>query len=147
MTVTAVPEGYHSIQPYLILSGATRAIEFYKKAFGANERLRMEKGNRVSHAEIRIGDSVIMLADEHPEINAFGPSHFGGSPVSLLIYTSDCDAMYKQAIAAGAKSEREPKDQPYGDRMAGIVDPFGYRWYLSTHIQDVSKDELEAQNF
>lgn len=144
MAVQPIPDGYHSVQPYLIIDGAARAIEYYKKAFGATERLSMkEKDGRVSHAEIQIGDSVVMLADENPQIQAFGPTHYGGSSVSLLIYTEDCDAMYHQAIAAGAIGVREPADQFYGDRMAGIDDPFGYKWYIATHIKDVSKEELE----
>jgi PhnB protein len=143
--VKAIPDGYHSVQPYLIVKGATAAIDFYKKAFGAKERLRMENEGRIGHAEIEIGDSCIMLADEHPQIGAYGPEHYGGSPVSLMIYVTDCDAVYAQALKAGAKSDREPKDQFYGDRMAGVVDPFGFRWYLGTHIKDVSKEELQQQ--
>jgi PhnB protein len=147
MAVKPIPEGYHSIQPYLMFDGAAKAIEFYKKAFGATERLSMKQPDgRIGHAEIQIGNSVIMMADENPHIQAFGPAHYGGSPVSLLIYTEDCDAMYRQAIAAGAKGEREPADQFYGDRMAGVEDPFGYRWYISTHIKDVSKEEMEKQH-
>lgn len=127
-----------------MINGAANAIEFYKKAFGATERLCMKQPDgRVGHAELQIGDSCIMMADENPQIEAFAPTHYGGSPVSLLIYTEDCDRMYRQAIAAGAKSEREPADQFYGDRMAGVQDPFGYKWFLSTHIKDVSKEELE----
>lgn len=141
--VKPIPDGYHSVQPYLIVKGAADAIEFYKKAFGAKERLRMAKGDRVQHAEIEIGDSCVMLADEHPEIGAYSPEHYGGSPVSLMVYVDDCDAVYAQALAAGGKSEREPEDQFYGDRMAGVVDPFGYKWFLGTHIKDVSKVELE----
>ncbi len=147
MTVKPIPDGYHSVQPYLIINGAAKAIEFYRKAFGATERLTMkEPDGRVSHAEIEIGDSVVMLADENPKIQAFGPAHYGGSAVSLLIYTENCDAMYRQAVEAGAKSEREPADQFYGDRMAGVKDPFGYSWYIATHIKDVSKEELEQQH-
>ncbi len=144
MAVKPIPDGYHSIQPYLIIDGAAKAIEFYKNAFGAAERLSMkQKDGRIGHAELEIGDSVVMLADENPQIQAFGPAHYGGSSVSLLIYTEDCDAMYRQAIAAGAQGVREPADQFYGDRMAGVKDPFGYSWYLATHIKDVSKEELE----
>jgi PhnB protein len=147
MAVKAIPDGYHSIQPYLMIDGAAKAIEFYKKAFGATERLCMkQKDGRVGHAEIEIGGSVVMMADENAGIHAYAPPHYGGSPVSLLLYTQDCDAMYKRAIAAGAKSEREPADQFYGDRMAGVVDPFGYKWFIATHIKDVSKEELEKQH-
>jgi PhnB protein len=138
MATKSAPGGYHSVQPYLMFNGATDAIEFYKKAFGATERMCMkQKDGRVGHAEIEIGDSCVMLADENVEIGAFAIKHYGGSPVSLLIYTADCDAMYHQAIAAGATSEREPADQPYGDRMSGVKDPFGYRWYIASHIKDM----------
>lgn len=147
MVVKPVPDGYHSVQPYLILDGAAKAIEFYKKAFGATERLIMkESDGRVSHAEIQIGDSVVMMADENPKIKAYAPTHYGGSTVSLLIYTESCDAMYRQAIAAGAEGVREPADQFYGDRMASVEDPFGYSWHIATHIKDVSKEELEAMH-
>ena len=123
---------YNSLQPYLIIKNCAGAIEFYKKAFGAIERMRMTREDgRIGHAEIQMGDSVIMMADEHPEINAFGPEHYGGSPVSINLYVKDCDAVYNQAIAAGAKTEREPADQSYGDRNAGVRDPFGYKWWIS----------------
>lgn len=144
MAVKPIPDGYHSVQPYLMIDGAVKAIEFYKTAFGATERLCMKQPDgRVGHAEIEIGDSCIMMADENPQLQAFAPTHYGGSSVSLLIYTKDCDAMYKQALAAGARSDREPADQFYGDRMAGVIDPFGYKWFIATHIKDVSKEELE----
>lgn len=142
-SVKPIPDGYHSIQPYLIAKNAAAAIDFYTRAFGAKERLRMEKDGRIGHAEIEIGDSCVMLADEHAQINAHSAAHYGGSPVSLMIYVTDCDAVYKQALAAGAKSEREPTDQFYGDRMAGVVDPEGFKWYIGTHIKDVSKEELQ----
>jgi PhnB protein len=139
-----IPDGYHSVQPYLILKSAADAIDFYTRAFGAKERLRMAMPDgRIGHAEIEIGDSCIMMADEHPEIGAHSVQHFGGSPVSLMVYVEDCDAVYKQALAAGATSTREPADQPYGDRMAGVKDPFGFQWYLGTHIKDLSKEQLE----
>lgn len=144
--VKPIPDGYHSVQPYLILKNAAQAIAFYTRAFGAKERFRMENNGRIGHAEIEIGDSCVMMADEHPEIGAYSSEHYGGSPVSLMVYVTDCDAVYRQALAAGAKSEREPTDQFYGDRMAGVVDPFGYRWYLGTHIKDVSKEEMERQS-
>ena len=144
MAVKPIPDGYHSIQPYLTFDGAADAMEFYKKAFGATERFRMQQADgRIGHAEIEIGDSCIMMADENPQMEAFGPAHYGGSPVSLMIYTEDCDRLYDQAVGAGAKGERKPADQFYGDRMAGVQDPFGYRWYIATHIKDVSKEDLE----
>ncbi|MHB1935484.1 MAG: VOC family protein [Acidobacteriaceae bacterium] len=144
MTVKPIPDGYRSVQPYLMIDGAAKAIEFYQNAFGATERLCMKQPDgRVGHAELQIGDSIVMMADENPQIEAFSPAHYGGSPISLLIYTEDCDRMYRQAVAAGAKSVREPEDQFYGDRMAGVQDPFGYKWFIATHIKDVSKEELE----
>ncbi|MBB6144212.1 PhnB protein [Silvibacterium bohemicum] len=143
-TAKVVPEGYHSVQPYLIFKRTGEAIDFYTKAFGAKERLRMAgKDGRIGHAEIEIGDSCLMMADENASFEAFSVEHFGGSPVSLMVYVADCDAMYKQALAAGATSTREPADQPYGDRMAGVKDPFGYFWYLGTRIKGMTKEELE----
>ena len=144
--VKSIPDGYHSVQPYLMFQRCADAIAFYWKAFGAKEKFRMpDKQGRITHAEIEIGDSCVMMADEAPQIDAFSAEHYGGSPVSLLIYTEDCDAMYKQAVASGAKSLREPADQPYGDRMAGVKDPFGYKWWIATHIKDISIQELEKQ--
>ncbi len=143
--VKPIPDGYHSVQPYLIFSDAAAAIAFFIRAFGAIERFRMPgPGGRIGHAEIQIGDSVVMLADESPQMDAFSPGHFGGSPISLLIYTADCDAMYAQAVAAGAEGIRPPADQPHGDRMSGVKDPFGYKWYIATHIKDVSHEEMAA---
>ena len=137
--VKPIPDGYHSVQPYLMLQNCAGAIVFYQKAFGAKERFRMPNPDgRIGHAELQIGDSVIMMADEAPQVEAFSVEHYGGSPVSLLIYTENCDGMYQQALAAGATSVREPADQSYGDRMAGVKDPFGYKWWIATHIKDVS---------
>ncbi|MGH9407152.1 MAG: VOC family protein [Terriglobia bacterium] len=139
-----IPDGYHSVQPYLIIRNCAAAIDFYKNAFGASERLRMARpDSRVGHAEIEIGDCCIMMADEHPDLGALSPAHYGGSPVSMHLYVPDCDATYRKAIAAGATSVREPADQFYGDRMAGVLDPFGYKWFIATHTRDVSKEELE----
>jgi PhnB protein len=132
----AVPDGYHSLQPYLIFKSASEAIDFYSKAFGATERMRMPGNDgRISHAELVIGDSCLMMADEHAEIGALSVQHYGGSPASLMVYVDDCDATYRQALAAGGISTREPADQPYGDRMAGIKDPFGFHWYLGTPLK------------
>jgi PhnB protein len=140
-----IPDGYHSVQPYLIFKNASAAIDFYVKAFGAKERMRMaDAAGRVNHAEIQVGDSCIMLADEAPQIGAFSAEHYGGSAVSLMIYTEDCDAMYRRALDSGAKSERGPADQPYGDRMSGVRDPFGYKWWIATHIKDMSVEEMQA---
>ena len=139
-----IPEGYHNLQPYLMFTNCIEAMAFFSKAFGATEKLRMKDNDgRTVHAELQIGDSVVMMADEYPEIQAFAAPHYGGSPVSLMLYVEDCDAVYKQALSAGAKSLREPADQFYGDRMAGVEDPFGFQWWLGTHIKDVSMEELQ----
>ncbi|MGB7190802.1 MAG: VOC family protein [Acidobacteriaceae bacterium] len=143
MPVKPIPDGYHSIQPYLIVNNGAAALDFYAKAFGGKERFRMEKDGRIGHAEIEIGDSCVMLADEQPEMGFRSPGHHSGSPVSLVLYVPDCDAVYNQALAAGAKSEREPADQFYGDRMATVLDPFGYKWHIATHIKDVSPEEMQ----
>jgi PhnB protein len=146
MAVKPIPDGYHSVTPYLILDDAARALEFYKKAFGAVELLRMPApGGRIGHAEIRIGDSPIMLADESPQMNARSARSFGGSPVSLMVYVENVDALVAQAVAAGGKLVRPVADQFYGDRTGGIDDPFGYHWYLATHVEDVPPDELERR--
>lgn len=143
--VKPIPDGYHSIQPYLYIAGAAEAIAFYRKAFGVTEIMRMPRPDGfVGHAEIRFGDSVIMLADEVPERDVYSPKHYGGAPFTLACYVEDCDAVYHQAIAAGAKSVREPADQFYGDRSAGVEDPFGFQWHLSTHVRDVSPEEMKA---
>jgi PhnB protein len=127
-----IPEGYNTLQPYLIFIDCQQAMAFYANVFGATEKLVMKDDNgRVAHAEIKLGNSVVMMADEHPEIGAHAPAHYGGSPVSLMIYVDDCDASYATAIASGATGFREPADQPYGDRMAGILDPFGYKWFIA----------------
>ena len=145
--VKPVPDGYHCVQPYLIFKNAAAAIAFCVQAFGATEKFRMPgPEGRIGHAEILIGDSTIMLADEAPQMDAYSPEHYGGSPISLLIYTADCDAVYAHALAACAESLREPADQPYGDRMSGVRDPFGYKWYIATHIKDVSHEEMGAQS-
>jgi PhnB protein len=133
--VNAIPEGCHSVQPYMMFAGCTEAMAFYAKAFGAREVMAMRNPDgRVQHAEMQIGDSRIMMADEAPQMEAFGTTHYGGSPISLMLYTEDTDAMYAQALKAGAKSLREPADQPYGVRMGGILDPFGYKWWIGTQI-------------
>jgi PhnB protein len=145
-TVKPIPEGYHTVTPYLIVRNAARAIEFYKKAFGATELMRMaEPSGRIGHAEIRIGDSPIMLADEVPEMGFRSPESLGGSPVSILLYVEDVDAVFSQAVAAGAKVQRPVADQFYGDRTGGVTDPFGHIWYIATHKEDVSPEEMRKR--
>ena len=144
--VSAIPAGYHSVTPYLIIDGAAAAIEFYKKAFGATEVLRMPSPDgRIGHAEITVGDSHVMLADESREMNARAPRSGGGSPVSLLLYVEDVDRVVERAVAAGAKLVRPVEDKFYGDRMGGIEDPFGHQWYVGTHIEDVSPEEMKKR--
>ena len=146
MAVKPIPDGYHSVTPYLILNDATAALEFYKKAFGAVELLRMPApGGRIGHAEIKIGDSPVMLADENLEINARSARTIGGSPISLMVYVKDVDAVVAQAVAAGGKLVRPVADQFYGDRTGGVDDPFGFHWYIATHVEDVPPDELEKR--
>jgi PhnB protein len=142
--VSPIPEGHHSVQPYMIFAGCVKAMEFYAKAFGAREVMCMKSPEGVvGHAEMQLGDSIIMMADEHPQIEAYSATHYGGSPITLMFYTEDCDAMYARALAAGAKSVREPADQPYGDRMAGVLDPFGYKWWIGTQITSMTVPEME----
>lgn len=144
--VKPIPEGYHSVTPYLIVDGAAAAIEFYTKVFGATEVMRMPApGGRIGHAEIKIGDSHVMLADEDPEMNARSPKAVGGSPLSLLLYVEDVDKTVQRAVAAGAKLERPVEDKFYGDRMGGIEDPFGHHWYVGTHIEEVSPEEMKKR--
>ena len=146
MTVKSTPEGYHSVTPYLIVRGGARAIDFYTKAFGASELFRMEgPGGTLGHAEIQIGDSRVMLADEHPEMGAQSPESIGGSAVHLMIYVDDADAVFKRAIAAGAKETRPMRDEFYGDRTGNLLDPFGHCWTISTHKEDMSQEELERR--
>ncbi len=141
-----VPEGYHSVTPYLIVKGAAEAIEFYKKAFGAVEVLRIPgPGGSVGHAEIKIGDSHVMLADEHPDMGYRGPKALGGSPVSLMIYVPDVDNRVRVAAEAGARITQPVQDKFYGDRNGQLEDPFGHVWTISTHIEDVSLAEIELR--
>jgi PhnB protein len=147
MSVKPIPDGYHSVTPYLIVKGGAEALDFYKRAFGAVELCRMTgPGGKVCHAEIRVGDSPIMLADEFPEMDALSPQSRGGSPVGLMIYVEDVDARYNQAIAAGGKVKRAVQDQFYGDRSGCLVDPFGHNWTISTHKEDLSMEEIRRRS-
>lgn len=144
--VKAIPDGYHTFTPYLFIQGAAAAIEFYKKAFGATERVRVAAPDgKIGHAEIEIGDSVIMLSEENDKMGARGPQTLGGSPVLLHLYVPDVDSQFAQAIAAGAKVVKPLANQFYGDRSGGLEDPFGYQWYLATHIEDVPPDEMQRR--
>jgi PhnB protein len=144
--VKAIPHGYHTATPYLFVQGAARAIDFYKAAFKAKELMRMAApGGRVGHAQIKIGDSYIMLSDESPDMGARGPKTLGGTPVMLYLYVKDVDAVVAQAVAAGAKLVHPVKDQFYGDRSGGLEDPFGHVWHVATHKEDVPPKELRKR--
>ena len=144
--VKPIPEGYHSVTPYLIVRGAARAIEFYQQAFGATEIGRMaQPDGRIGHAEIRIGDSRVMLADEFPEMNVRCPESLGGTPVMIHLYVEDVDAVAEQAIMAGATVLRPVIDQFYGDRSGLFADPFGHQWNIATHKEDLSAEEIRKR--
>lgn len=143
--VKPIPEGYHSVTPYLIIKGAADAIEFYKKAFGAIELFRMENDGKVGHAEIKIGDSPIMLSDEHPEMGYVSPKTLGGSPVGIMIYVEDVDTTFNGAIKSGGVETKPLQDQFYGDRSGTLTDPFGHVWTVATHKEDVAPEEMEKR--
>jgi PhnB protein len=143
MTAKAIPDGYHTATPYLIIHGADEALEFYKHAFGAIETMHIATPDgKVGHAEIRIGDSVIMLADEYPDMGYLSPKALGGSPVSLMLYVEDVDHLFKKAIEAGGKALKPVEDQFYGDRSGTLTDPYGHVWTLATHTEDLAPAEL-----
>ena len=144
--VKPVPEGYRSVTPYLIVKGAARAIDFYKQAFGATEIMRFPgPNNTIGHAELRIGDSVIMLADEVHDGPYRSPETFGGSPISLMIYIEGVDNVFSRALSLGAKQVRAVEDQFYGDRSGNLIDPFGHVWTVATHVKDVSPEEMRRR--
>jgi PhnB protein len=146
MSTKPIPDGYPAITPYLIIQGAARAIDFYKDIFDATERMRMPAGEgRIGHAEINIGGSLLMLADPCPEMKAFAPAPGSSAPVSLHVYVPDVDAVVSRAVAAGAKIERAVETKFYGDRSGTIVDPFGHRWHVSTHVEDVPEKEMQRR--
>ena len=146
MSVKSIPEGYHSVTPYLIVRGGAAAIEYYTKAFGAKELFRMPAPDgKIGHAEIKIGDSPIMLADEHPDMGYNGPQSVGGSPVSIMIYVDDVDDTFNRAIESGGTVKQAVQDKFYGDRMGTLIDPFGHVWHVATHKEDVPMDEMERR--
>jgi PhnB protein len=143
MPVDPIPPDYPRISPYLCVVDARRALGWYVAALGAEEVMRLPgPGETVMHGEVRVGGSVVMVGEQAPDYGAFGPGHFGGTAVSLLLYVADADAAYARAIAAGATAERPPADQPFGDRMGTLVDPFGHRWHLASRIEEVSVEEM-----
>ena len=144
--VKPIPEGYHTATPYLTIRNAAQALDFYKLAFGATEVMRMTSPDgRVGHAEIRIGDSAIMLSDEFPDMDARSPQMIGGSPVMIHLYVEDADALVKRAVDAGATLQRPVEDQFYGDRAGKLADPFGHVWWIATHVEDVPPQEIEKR--
>jgi PhnB protein len=141
--VQPIPEDYPQVTPYLCVDGASAAIEFYGRVLGTTERLRMQTpAGTVSHAELQLGDALIMLADEFPELGVRSPKAFGGSPVTLSVYVEDVDAVFERAVRAGAKVLRPLEDQFYGDRSGQFEDPFGHRWSVATRVEDVSPEEM-----
>ncbi|MBI5760869.1 MAG: VOC family protein [Planctomycetales bacterium] len=147
MPVKPIPDGYHTITPYLYIKGAGKALDFYKRAFGATELMRMEMpGGGIGHAEIMIGNSPVMLADEFPAMGVRSPETLGGNGSSILIYCEDVDSRFAQAVAAGAKEVRPLKDQFYGDRSGTIEDPFGHQWTIATHKEDVTPEECARRH-
>ena len=146
MAVKPIPDGYHTATAYMIVKDAARALEFYKEAFGATELMRLSgPDGKVMHAEIKVGDSPIMLADEFPDMGVRSPQSLGGSPVSILLYVEDVDTRFNQAIAAGATAQKAVQDQFYGDRSGTLVDPFGHVWSIATHKEDVSPAEMDRR--
>jgi PhnB protein len=143
--VRPIPEGYHSITPYLIVDDAKGAIDFYTRAFGAEEKFRLPMGERIGHAELQIGDSVVMLADEFPDMGHLGPKSRGGPTASLMLYVPDVDAAFRKALDAGAKEQRPVEDQFWGDRMGTLTDPFGHQWSLATHVREVPPEEMQQK--
>ena len=142
-TVNPIPEGYPQVMPYLTVDGASAAIDFYTTVFGARERLRMPAPEgKVGHAELEIGDSVVMLADAFPDMGNQTPAALGGTPVTVMVYVADVDAVFDRALKAGATEERKVENQFYGDRAGQFVDPFGHKWFVATHVEDVTPEEV-----
>jgi PhnB protein len=138
-----IPDGYPQVMPYLTIDGASAAVDFYSKVFGATERMRMAAPDgKIGHAELQIGDSIVMLADSFPGMSGPTPGDLGGSPVTVMVYVTDVDATFARALQAGATQEREVQDQFYGDRIGQFTDPFGHKWFVATHIEDVAEAEL-----
>ena len=146
MAVKSIPDGYHSVTPYLIVSGAVAALDFSTNVFGATELMRFDgPGGKLAHAEIKIGDSIVMLADETPEMGFRSPKSVGGSPVGIMLYVDDVDEMFQRAVRTGATVMKPVEDQFYGDRSGTLVDPFGHVWTVSTHKEDVPLEEMQRR--
>lgn len=146
MAVKPIPDGYQTATPYLIVNGAVQAIEFYEKAFGATELMRLaDATGKLAHAEIKIGNSVVMLSDEYPDMGFRSPHSLGGSPVTIMLYVEDVDTQFSQALGAGGKTLRPIENQFYGDRVGTLSDPFGHIWTIATHVEDVSLEEVNKR--
>ena len=146
MTVKPIPDGYHSITPYLIVHDGTAAVDFYKRAFGAIERLRLPRPDgKIAHAEVLIGNSVVMLADEAPEMMARSAKSIGGSPISIMLYVENVDEQFAKAVAVGGRVLRPVTNQFYGDRSGTLEDPFGITWTIGTHVEDMSAEEVQRR--
>ena len=146
MNAKPIPDGHHTVTPYLALKNGVKAVEFYKKAFGATELSKLiTPDGRLGHAEIQLGDSIIMMSDEFPEFGGKAPDTLGGTPVNIHLYVEDVDSFFKKAVAAGAKERKAVKDQFYGDRSGQLEDPFGHLWWVATHKEDVSPEEMQRR--
>ena len=143
--VRHIPDGYHTVTAYLAVDNAAKAIDFYRDAFGATELYRLPMGDKIGHAEVKIGDTHIMLSDEFEEMNIRGPNARGGPTAAFMIYVADADSAFAKAIKAGAKQDRAVEDQFWGDRMGSVFDPFGHKWTLATHVEDVPPDEMKRR--
>ena len=144
--VKPIPEGYHAVTPYLVVDGAAKAIEFYRNAFGATELVRMAgPEDRIGHAEIKVGDSIVMLCDPMKEMGHKSPKTLGGTPITLMMYVEDVDKTVSSALKAGAQTLRPVENQFWGDRMGGVTDPFGHQWFIATHVEDVSPEEMKRR--
>ena len=146
MAVKPIPDGYHTVTPYLIVKDAAKALDYYQRGLGAEETVRMPgPGGKIMHAEIRIGDSMVMLADEFPQMGAVSPQTIGGTPVGICLYVENVDELFNRAVSAGGKVERPLQNQFYGDRSGTLIDPFGHKWTIATHIEDVEPAEMERR--
>jgi PhnB protein len=145
MAVNYIPDGYHTVTSYLMVDDAAKALDFYRDAFGAEELFRLPMGDKIGHAEIMIGDTHLMLADEFPDMGALGPNSRGGPTASFMIYVPDADAAYDKAVKAGAKADRPLKNEFWGDRIGTVIDPFGHKWSLATHVEEVGPEEIQKR--
>jgi PhnB protein len=145
MTVNHMPQGFHTVTPYLVVADANAALQFYTEAFGARELYRLPMGDKVAHAEFMIGDSRLMISDEWPDMDIYGPTKRGGATTAFMIYVPDVDAAFDRAVQAGGRVDKPIENQFYGDRSGTIVDPFGHKWTLATHVEDVAPEEMERR--